>query len=372
MSIDRKALAIAALAVAAGLAQRACAVASLPPDYDELVYLPVAYQYAERIPGRLDEIPCLDENREHPPMVKLAFAAAIDAADPRQPDWQSLKVGRPLPPEARPAFACGRWPSAVAGTVQLALIAVASPLAAALLAIEPYHAKYTSQAMLEAIPGVFALLAVLLMERALRAAGRRRLALAALAALALGASAAGKYPYGIVGGATLLPFVIAAFPRRPAVWLGFVALSLAALFALDPTFWSGPIARAEEVVGYHWGYAHGQHVSESGLPWYAQLVWLFKAAPLDWHPGVFLTGIVSIVLLPLAAIGFPLAWRRRRVWAVWAVVGLAFLLVWRTKWPQYLLMVLPALAVCAAHAPLTVSAVLAWARRPRSPAAPSP
>jgi hypothetical protein len=35
------------------------------------------------------------------------------------------------------------------------------------------------------------------------------------------------------------------------------------------------------------------------------------------------------------------------VWAVWAAVALVFLVLWPTKWAQYLLLVLPPLSVCA-------------------------
>ncbi len=356
-------LLIALLAIAAGAWQRHRAVERLPPDYDEMVYIPIAFDYAGLIPERLEAIPSFAENREHPPMVKLTYAAVIDVVEPREPDWEQLRVGKPLPGEARGAFDCARWPSAVAGTLQLALLSLASPVAAALLAIEPYHAKYTSQAMLEAIPGVFALLAVLLLERALRPGTRRRLALTLGAAVALGASAAGKYPYGIVLGLTLLPFVVASFPRRPGVWASFIAIALAALVALDPTFWTGPFGRAEEALAFHWAYAHSEHVVKSALPWYAQVRWLFDAAPVKWHPGVFVTGLVAQALLPLALLGFPSAWRRRRLFAAWAAVGLLFLLLWPTKWPQYLLMALPAFAVCAAHAPRTIADLVARLRR---------
>lgn len=359
-------LALVSLALVLGAAQRLHAVRALPPDFDEFVYIPVAYDYAERIPGRLAELPSYPENREHPPLVKLSYALALDALEPAKPDWERLQVGRPLPEQARPAFGVARGVSAVAGMLQLALVSVVSPLGALVLALEPYHAKYTSQAMLEAIPGVFALLAVLLVEAALRREGRARAVRIALAAVAVGASAAGKYPYGLVLGLTLLPFVIRAFPRRPVAWGAFVVGSLLALLALDPTFWPNPVARAGEALGFHWGYAHSKHVVSSGLPWWAQLRWLFTAAPLEWHPGVFATGLTATLLLPVAAIGFPVAWRERRPFAVWAVVGLVFLLLWPTKWPQYLLMVLPALAVCAGEAPRAIVAAVARLRRPRA------
>jgi hypothetical protein len=364
--------ALAALALVLGAAQRIHAVRALPPDFDEFTYLPAAFDYAERIPGRLGDIPSYPENREHPPLVKLAYALAVDATDPAEPDWEALKVGRPLPEEARAGFGAGRWVSAAAGLLQLALVALASPLAALLLALEPYHTKYTAQAMLEAIPGVFALLAVLLVEAALRREGRARAWRFALAAACVGASAAGKYPYGLVLGLTLLPFAVRAFPRRPLAWAGFAGGALLALLAFDPTFWPGPVARLQEAVGFHWGYAHSKHVESSGLPWWAQVRWLFQAAPLEWHKGVFATGLPAQLLLPLAAIGFPLAWRERRVFAVWALVGLVFLLLWPTKWPQYLLLVLPALAVCAAEAPRSLALALARVRGVRPAAASRP
>ena len=41
------------------------------------------------------------------------------------------------------------------------------------------------------------------------------------------------------------------------------------------------------------------------------------------------------------------ATRRRPVWAVWTIAGLAFLLAWPTKWPQYTLVVRVPLAAMA-------------------------
>jgi len=49
--------------------------------------------------------------------------------------------------------------------------------------------------------------------------------------------------------------------------------------------------------------------------------------------------------------------------ALVALVGSVFLLVWPVKWPQYLLVVLTSLAICAAHAPATSVAVIRRLRR---------
>lgn len=367
-------LALALAAVAGGTWQRVVAVRALPPDYDELVYVPIGYRYAEMLSaGRPGEVAAMEENFEHPPMVKLVYAGATRAAGAPEPRWEALQVGKPLPEEASPAFRAARWPSAAAGVLQLALLAVVSPLAAVLLAFDPYHVKYTAQAMLEGIPGLFALAAVVLVERALRAEGRARTGLALLSGAALGAAAAGKYAYGLVPGLALVPFVVAAFPRRPGRWLAWAGVLAATFLALAPNLWADPVGGVARAIAFHWGYSHGEHVNEIGYPWYAPLFFLTHPVPLRWHAGVFATGAVTYALLPLAAVGLPRAWRTRRVWAVWAVwalVGLAFLLAWRTKWPQYLLMVLPALAVCAGEAPGGLAAggrrVAEWVARRRA------
>jgi len=104
-------------------------------------------------------------------------------------------------------------------------------------------------------------------------------------------------------------------------------------------------------------------VKSAALPWYQQVVWLFKAGPTEWHPGVFPAGKVTLALLPLAVLGFPVAAARRPVWAAAPLAGFGFLLVWPVKWPQYLMLVLLPLAICAAHAPATIVALVRRLRR---------
>lgn len=351
-------VALAILAVALGVWQRARAVLELPPDFDELIYLPAAYDYAERMaPGRWGEIPQYQKNLEHPPMVKLLFALGLKAEGAPAPNWDRLEVGHPIPEDAVAPFRTARWLSFAFGVAQLVLLALVEPWAALLLAIEPYHAKYTAQAYLEAVPGLFALLAVLLFERARATVNpSRERTLWAVCALSLGAAAAGKYPYGLVVGLAFLP--LCALERRHwRRWLVLALVALAAFFLLDPFLWPAPIARTLESVGFHWNYSHGEHVKEAGLPWWAPLYFLTHAEPLHWHKTVFFTGVVEWIALPLAALGWWRTVRTRPVWASWAAVGLAFLLVWPTKWPQYTLLVLPALCMCAANA---ITWALGW------------
>jgi hypothetical protein len=88
--------------------------------------------------------------------------------------------------------------------------------------------KYTSQAYLEAVPGLFALLAVLAFERARRGASGAgqgapfQLVPLALSGALLGLTAAGKYPYGMVAGLAFLPFLLWYARARGRVWAAFV------------------------------------------------------------------------------------------------------------------------------------------------------
>jgi hypothetical protein len=363
-------LAIALVAVVLATWQRARAIEALRPDHDERPYLMAAFRYAERMEGgRWGEIPNFEDNREHPPLVKLAYGVAVEATGAPEPDWSHVSTyGKPMPDDARSAFDAGRWTSAVPGIAQVGIAAAVHPLAGLLLAVEGYHAKYTSLAYLEAIPGLFFLLSLLFFERGTRTAdGARRpeadLRLVGVAFALLGLAAAGKYPYGAVGLLTLAPLTIMAIPRRPLVWLALGGAALVAFVAFDPYLWPDPVGRLSGSIGFHFAYGQSEDVKNAALPWYQQVVWLFKAGPTEWHPGVFPGGLVTLALLPLALLGMPIAATRRPVWATATVVAFAFLLVWPVKWPQYLLLLMAPLVICAAHAPATGIALARRLRR---------
>jgi hypothetical protein len=368
------ALLVTGAALVAATWTRSTAVRALPPDFDEFAYLPAAFHYAERMaPGRWHEIPELNENQEHPPLVKLAYAAELKKSGAREPDWEQVKVGRPIPAEAEPAFLGPRAVSAVAGVLQVLLAALVSPLGALWLAFDTYHVKYTAQAYVEAIPGLFALLAVLLFERALKRRGPEGLipsrpTLEPLplfaAAVMVGLAAAGKYPYGVVIGLTFAPFLLLRASHRPWLLFGVAATVLLAFLAADPWLWPDPIDRLWETISFHFSYSQNEHVRRAGHPWWYQLFYLTRSTPSEWHKGVFPIGFLDMLLLPAAAIGIPATLRRRPVWAAWALVGLLFLLAWPTKWPQYTLLVRPALAVMAGLGLAWLRELVSGRRRP--------
>ena len=329
------------------------AVKRLPVDFDELVYLPVAFRYKEMMAkGDWKQILQFQRNREHPPFNKLLFASDLLVRDASKPKWKSLDVRMPIPPEDQPAFFGPRRISAIGGTLQVLLIALVHPVAGLLLALDTYHIKYSSQVYLEGVPGFFAVLAVFLFELGLPKKSSDgnldvtpRWKLLVLSAIALGLSTAGKYLYGIVG-VVLIAFLILRTRSLRSVLL-FSLISIYVFVLADPFLWPNPPVRLWDSLTFHWRYAHSEHVVSSARPWYSPIGHLLKSLPTKWHPDVFYTGFVDVLILPFSLIGLPRAWRERPIWVVWAGFGLFVLLLWPTKWTQYTLIILPPLSVCA-------------------------
>lgn len=347
-------LAVILIVVLAGFLRHR-AVRLLPVDFDELTYLPGAFRYEEMLArGDWGQIAAFHENLEHPPFNKLLFAADLWVRSPKEPQWDALEVGRAIPPADQAAFRGPRRISAVGGTLQVLLLTLIHPLAGLLLALDTYHIKYSAQVYLEGVPGLMAVLAVILFERAVKDGPkpnsspplRVRRSLLILSAATLGLAAAGKYPYGIVG-IVLLAFLFHR-TRSPRTTLLYPASALLFFLLADPFLWPNPPARLWESLTFHVQYSQSEHVVSAGMPWYSPYAHLLRAAPTQWHPGVFYTGLADLIILPLSLLGIPRALRERPVWVAWAGFGLLFLTLWPTKWPQYILLVLPPLTVCAA------------------------
>ncbi|HEY7159737.1 MAG TPA: hypothetical protein VH815_00695 [Acidobacteriota bacterium] len=316
-------------------------VTLLPPDFDELVYLPAAFHYQEMIANsKWKEIINYQENMEHPPLNKLLFAIDLGIINPKEPNWDNLNVGKSIPPEDHPAFFGPRRISAIGGTFQVLITALIHPIAGILMALNTYHTKYTAQVYLEGIPGLMAVLAVFLFEL-----GETRWRLLFPSAVALGLAAAGKYLYGFVG-FVLLAFLIRR-TRSLKSSLLYSGVAIAAFLLADPFLWPNPAGRLWDSLTFHWRFAHSEHVVSAGLPWYAPFYYLLHAEPTKWHRDVFITGSADILILPLSFFGIRRAIHERPIWVAWAAFGLIFLTLWPTKWPQYILFVLPPLAVCA-------------------------
>jgi ABC-type sugar transport system permease subunit len=343
--------------IALGLRLRA--VEKLPIDYDEDDYLAAAVDYSLAIKrGEISEIVNYDYNLEHPPLSKLVYSFALLPL----PDTEPITK---LPPTAaivsslpNPHFEVARTVSAILGTLEVLVLGLLSPIAGLYLAVSTWQIKYTSQIMLEPLPAFLSLLTVYAYYKSRRQQKNWLL----VSAISFGMTIAAKYPYGIVGIAILFDWL---WERRPngqpkrifenlgrlkliLVW-GLVAIAV--FIVVNPRMWADPIERLFSTVTFHFEYAQSDQVEQAGFPLWQPLVWL--SMPVPWHPGVFLLSIDFLITI-LAVIGFRQLLYKYRVFALWLTFGLVFLIIWPTKWPQYILTLTAPLSLSAAEGVLNI------------------
>jgi len=347
-------LAVAGIALAA----RLLAVSQLPVDFDEDDYLRAGQLYATGLtagdPGVL-----LRENyrTEHPPLSKIVTGLVLtqQPAFPEIPDLPTTAPPSNDLPE--PQLDAARTAQAVFGTLAAVALAILSPLGGLMLAVHTWTVKYTSQVMLEAVPAFLSVVSVLAYFAATRPGVRRRRAWLGAAAIAFGLACAGKYLYGVAGLAIAVDWLWRTRPdpwRRPgaiARWLApvgaWMLVAFVTFLAADPYLWPDPIGRLSASIAYHGGYATSAAVQDTGWPSWQPLVWLMGSVP--FHPsGTFLVSL-DLPITVLAAVGFRRLWQRQRVFALWFLIAFAFLVVWPTKWPQYLLILSAPLSLSAGH-----------------------
>jgi len=322
-----------ALIVALSGLIHAWAVWQLPLDADEPVYMRAGRDYAQLIrQGDWTEIINYDQNKEHPPLVKLMYSLPF------------LIKGENVNPDFE--FYFNRSTSAFFGVLQVFILALFDPLAAFLLTFHSYTIKYTSQVYLEAFPLFASLLAVLLLRKFLEdEAQKASYGFFWIAAAAMGAAIAGKYPYGLM----LIPVIFLLWQFRKKVniqqmmvWMGVV---LVTFFILNPYFWNEPFRRILEVVSFHQAYTEGGDVTRAGYPWWQPVIWVATALP--WHPRVFFFLTLDEFIFWAGAVGLYFYGRKEPWLPGWFLVQFIILLIYPTKWPQYSLIVIPALCLSA-------------------------
>lgn len=350
ITIGRVLMILAVLAIAGFLRLRA--VEMLPVDYDEDDYLRAGQQYANGIRAGDWRVFTRENYRtEHPPVTKMIYGVALLAVPPFPEVPDRPTTAEPDQSLAIQPLKAARSASALLGTLESAALAVINPLAGFFLAVHTFDIKYTSQAMLEGAPAFTSLLVALFYLRWRKTRHNRWLI---AAAIALGATAAGKYYYALVGVAVSIHWLATSSDERRTVsdwvkWLRPIALwgllALAVFFLFDPYLWPDPLHRLAQSITYHAGYAQSDAVKSAGYPWWQILNWLAISVP--WHPGVFLVEIDILVLL-FAIFGLKRSREQHPVFLLWLGLGIGFLLLWPTRWPQYSLLVTAPLSIVAA------------------------
>lgn len=329
---------------------RARAVQNLSVDYDEDDYLRAAQQFTQLIRNR-DWAGFQETNyrTEHPPLSKILFGVSLLSAPeaPLIPDRPtSAGPDNDLP---RPLLFKARSVGQVLGTLTVLLLALLNPVAGFFLATHTFTIKYVSQVMLEALPALTSLVTVMTYIQSKKQ--KNPIGWLAVSAIFLGFTAASKYLYGLVAIAVLIDWYLVSkengnvrsFLKHMLLW---GVLALGAFFLADPYLWPDPLTRLKESVFYHAGYASGaSEVENAGFPFWQPLVWLNSSA-FYWHPGVFMIDI-DILITILGAFGIGRLWKKDRTYVLWLASAAIFLLLWPTKWPQYILVLMAPLSLAA-------------------------
>lgn len=335
-------------------AVRERAVNMLAVDYDEDDYMRAAQQFTKLI--RTNDWAGFQETNyraEHPPLAKFLFGVSLLSAPekPTIPDRPtSAGPDNYLP---RELLLSARTVGEVLGTITVFLLALFNPLAGGFLAIHTWTIKYDSQVMLEALPALTSLIMVVTYIQSKRRKNGTAWLIAS--AVFLGLTAASKYIYCVIAIAILIDWFLDAkeqnnlrsFFRNVFLW---GAVSIVIFLIADPYLWPNPIERLKESVLYHAGYSTGAgEVERANFPFWQQFIWLNTSPATLWHPDVFLLA-PDLVITILAVLGLSRLWRKERLYVLWLGVAIVFLLLWPTKWPQYLLILTVPLSLSAAEA----------------------
>ncbi len=330
-------------------------------DYDEWIYLDASQNYAQYI-EKLDikNIVYLNENFEHPPLAKLIYALALVGVPRETVTYAALMEDPSAPPLVENMQIRARYVSAALGTLAVLLLSLLNPLAGLFLAVQSTAVQFTSVVYLEALPSLTSLVAVIAYDRWMkterdpegqtRARSPLDMGWLGLSALGLGLSVASKYMYAVVGIAIAIHYtgklLLKQQNRRSyLVWLiAWVALAAVVFFVADPWLWVKTGARLVKTLSFHFDFSQSARVEGFGYPPWQPLLWLLTSVPnqpsgaIPYQPGSFLFQLdLPIALLALA--GFPALWKHRNPYAVWLLVGMAFLFVWNTRWPQYVMII---------------------------------
>jgi ABC-type sugar transport system permease subunit len=329
------------------------ALTTLHVDYDEDDYLRAGQEFSHLIKTG-DWKGFLETNYrpEHPPLAKIMVGISIANLPEKDLTPDRLSTASPNNYLPRDLLKRGRIANAILGTLTVGLLALVDPLAGGLLAIHSFTVKYVSQIMLESLPAFLSLGAVLAYLQLRKEKKPQRLWLV-LSGMLLGLTAASKYLYCVAGIAVLVDWVVQAFQTkqykkeflRILVW-GLISVLF--FFASDPYLWPAPITRLKESVLFHSVYSTtAQEVENAGYPIWQPFFWLFST-PRLWQADAFWVALDPLITV-LAFFGIRRQWQKRPVIIYWLVVALVFLLIWPTKWPQYIVILTAPLCLTASE-----------------------
>lgn len=348
------------------------AAKTLSIDYDEDDYLRAGQEFAHLIrtsswSGFLDT----NYRPEHPQLAKIMFGLSI-LNQPEQPLIPDVPItanpAKSLPPDL---LKSARGMSVWWGSLTVTLLALINPLGGLLLAIHSFTIKYTSQVMLDGFASLMSTLTAVIYYFSRNRQGKSKNILLLLSAIFLGLSASSKYLHSAVGFAILIDWFLTArannetkrFFRNALLW---GTLALVTFFVFNPFYWPDPIGRIKVTLEAVSGTTTNPNVAQANFPLWQQLVFLSTSVPEIWNPKGIVLHLDEIIFL-FVIFGLVPTWKKARFIDIWLFVDIFLLLIWRTKWPQYILVATAPLAFVSAEGVKATGTAIAnwWRSRPQ-------
>lgn len=324
-------------------------------DYDEPIYINAALEYTDFIRSKeYTKVAWNTTNIEHPALYKIMYGIAYLGLPPVSELYEKdLEDGKALKDIAgKPWVMTGRYISAVLGALTAGILGIFFPIAGFFVSVNALSVKYTSQVYLEALPLITSLMSALTYLKYFNGIGsnpkhqRKNYYWLTLSAVFLGATAAAKYLYCIVGIAIVIHQLLALITKQIQLKQVFVIISWGILavilfFLFNPMLWPHPISRLVESVTFHMNYPSTTDVTTYNYPFFQPIRWLslpfryFNPKPVS----AFLFQI-DWLIFGLSIVGLPGLFSKNKYYFIWLIVGLLTLLVWGTKWPQYILIIM--------------------------------
>lgn len=345
-------LVLLVVVVAFGL--RSYASETLSIDYDEDDYLRAGQEFAHLI-RTSDWRGFLETNYrpEHPQLAKIMYGLSLLGV-PEEPLIPDVPITAD-PAETLPSdlLHAARTMSAVWGTLTAGLLALINPLGGLLLAIHSFTIKYTSQVMLDSFASLMSTATALAYYFSKRKEGQGKTTLLVAAAVFLGMSASSKYLHSAVGFAVLIDWFITArenndlkkYFRNAILW---GALSIFVFFLCNPFYWANPLESIRTTFEAVVATTTNPNVERANNPAWQQLMYMSMSVPLSWSGEGFLIRADGLIFI-FAMFGIARTWNKDRFITIWLFVDIFLLLVWRTKWPQYILVATAPLSFVAAE-----------------------
>ena len=348
-----------------GLGLRLDAASKLTIDADEDTYINNAMHYAQSIRnGNLKQIYKYDSNSQHPILSKLVFAAALLTVDPadRLRDKDMIRKIPPTQTGGALWLLAARRMAADWGGVAVFFMALINPLAGLFMAFNSSNIRFTSEVYLEAVPALTSLLVMITYDQWRRRefAGNKnkfRWVWLLASSVFMGMTAAGKYIYCVVALAVLIDFAIRllkdkqALPQRLLAMAAWGLSGLVMFLFFDPFLWIHTLTRLTSSIIFHINYAHSDDVIASGREWWYPLYLIGRptSVAFPWNAAVFYIEPDPWIAI-IAIFGLPLLWIKQRPYAIWLGVSIVFLLLWGSKWDQYVMIAIPTVSLSASLA----------------------